>query len=189
MKTVLVRDLMLALTEYATVSDEATLYDAIVALDEAHAKSQGYYGHRAVLVYDSEHRVIGKLGLFDMLMALEDKYAQIGDLERLSGLGLSPHFVKSIFNNFSFWSRPLDEVCAEAAKLPVSDIMHILTENEYIDESANLDEAIHQLIMGQWQSLIVTRGDEIIGILKLSDIFEEVSNRIRSHSVTQSIEG
>ena len=179
MKSLSVRDLMLSLSEYATVSDEATLYDAIVALDQAHAKNQGYYGHRAVLVYDNEHRVIGKLGLFDMLMALEDKYSEIGDLERLSGLGLSSHFVKSIFNNFSFWSRPLDEVCADAANLRVSDIMHILTENEYIDESASLDEAIHQFVIGHHQSLLVTRGEEIIGILRLTDMFTAVFHMMK----------
>jgi CBS domain containing-hemolysin-like protein len=58
--------------------------------------------------------------------------------------------------------------------------MHILTEREYIDEAAPLDEAIHQLIMGHHQSLIVTRGDEIIGILKLSDIFREICLMIKA---------
>jgi hypothetical protein len=61
----------------------------------------------------------------------------------------------------------------------VKDIMHTLTEREYIEESAPLDEAIHQLIMGHHQSLIVTRGEGITGILKLSDIFREICLMIK----------
>ena len=56
--------------------------------------------------------------------------------------------------------------------------MHQLTEIEYIDQEERIDEAIHQLIMGNLQSLIVTRGNEILGILKLSDIFQHISKLI-----------
>jgi len=180
-KAMLVRDLMVPLSEYATVSQEATLYDAILALEKAREEfDQSHYRHRAILVFDEQDRVIGKLGLFDILLALETKYTEIGDLERLSGLGLSPQFVKSLFRHYSFWSEPLASICGNAAGQKVKDIMHILVEREYIDESSPLDEAVHQLIMGHHQSLIVTRGDEIIGILKLSDIFGEICQMIKA---------
>jgi CBS domain-containing protein len=181
LKAMEVKDLLVPLSEYATVAQEATLYDAILALEEAQAEfDQSHYRHRAILVFDEQDRVIGKLGLFDILMALESKYNEIGDLAKLSGLGLSPTFVKSIFRNYSFWSEPLESICRNAAEQKVKDIMHILTEREYIEETAPLDEAIHQLIMGHHQSLIVTRGEEIIGIVKLSDIFGEICQMIKA---------
>ena len=52
------------------------------------------------------------------------------------------------------------------------------TEGEYIDRNATLDEAIHQLVMGSHQSLLVTDGKDIVGILKLTDVFEEVSDAV-----------
>jgi len=181
LKATIVKDLMVPLSEYATVSQEATLYDAILALEKAQEEfDQSHYRHRAILVFDERNRVIGKLGLFDILMALENKYNEIGDLERLCGLGLSPHFVKSILRNYSFWSEPLESICRNAAEQKVKDIMHILAEREYIEETAPLDEAIHQLIMGHHQSLIVTKGDEIVGILKLSDMFGEICLLIKA---------
>lgn len=181
MKAMMVKDLMVPLSEYATVSQDATLYDAILALERAQEEfDQSHYRHRAVLAFDKQNRVIGKLGLFDILMALESKYNEIGDLERLCGLGLSPTFVKSILQSYSFWSEPLESVCRNAAEQKVKDIMHILTESEYIDETSPLDEAIHQLIMGHHQSLIVTKGNEIVGILKLSDIFLEICIMIKA---------
>lgn len=187
MKSMIVKDLMVPLSEYATVSREATLYDAILALEKAQREfDQTHYRHRAILVFDDRDRVIGKLGLFDILVALERKYAEIGDLERLSSLGLSPEFVKTLFRSYSFWSEPLDAICRNAAEQRVEDIMHILTEGEYIDQQAALYEALHQLIMGQHQSLIVTTGEEIIGILKLSDIFAKICQMIKASPPDQS---
>jgi CBS domain-containing protein len=181
MKSLIVKDLMVPLSEYATVSDKATLYEAITTLEKVHEFDQSHYRHRAILVFDDQDRVIGKLGLFDMLRALEAKYSRIGDLERFAGLSLNPEFIKSISEHYSFWSEPLEELSKNASEQKVSDIMHILTADEYIEDSARLDEAIHQLIMGYHQSLIVTEGEAIVGILKLSDIFREVCLMMRSN--------
>lgn len=178
MKTLLVKSLLVPLSEYATVSHLATLYEAFVALEKTQQIDQSHYRHRAVLVFDDENRVVGKLGLFDILTALEGKYSRIGDLAGLSGHGFSTEFVRAILSDYSFWSEPLEEICRHTSDIEVGSIMHILTENEYIDEEASLDLALHQMIMGHHQSLIVTRGDEIIGILKLSDVFREISKRI-----------
>ena len=183
MKARLVKDLMVPLSEYATVSQEATLYEAILALEKAREEfDQSHYRHRAILVFDERDRVIGKLGIFDILMALESKYHEIGDLTRLAGLGLNPEFVTSILRNHSFWSEPLESICRSAAGQKVKDLMHFLSEREYIDEIATLDEAVHRLIIGHHQSLVVTLGDEIVGILKLSDVFGEVCQTIKASS-------
>ncbi len=56
--------------------------------------------------------------------------------------------------------------------------MSTYTEGEYIDVNALLDEAIHQLVMGHHQSLLVTEEKTIIGILRLTDVFETVSETI-----------
>lgn len=50
------------------------------------------------------------------------------------------------------------------------------TEDEYIDEDASLDEAIHQLVMGNRQSLLVKegRGKDVAGVLRLTDVFAHV---------------
>jgi hypothetical protein len=58
--------------------------------------------------------------------------------------------------------------------------MYTPTKEEYVEEKASLNEAIHHLIMGHHQSLLVTRGKEIVGILRLSDLFYEVGERIKT---------
>ena len=55
------------------------------------------------------------------------------------------------------------------------------TEGEYIDVNAPLGEAINQLVVGQYLSLLVTDDEKkIIGILKLIDVFEEVWQTMKS---------
>ena len=44
---------------------------------------------------------------------------------------------------------------------------------------ATLDEAIHQFVMGNQQSLLVTHGDEVVGILRLTDVFAAVFHTMK----------
>ena len=66
-----------------------------------------------------------------------------------------------------------------AARLKVSDFIQAPSENEYIDENATLGEATHQLIVQPYLSLLVTSGDEVVGILRLSDVFTKICDIIR----------
>ena len=57
---------------------------------------------------------------------------------------------------------------------------HTPTEGEYVNEDATLDVAIHRLVMGHHQSLLVTRGKKIVGIIKLTDIFAEIFQTMKA---------
>jgi predicted transcriptional regulator len=58
--------------------------------------------------------------------------------------------------------------------------MYTPTEGEYIEETASLNEAIHQLIMGSHRSLLVLNEKKnIVGILKLTDVFAEVCTIVK----------
>ena len=69
-----VSELMVPLSEYATVPEGATLYEAVSALELAQEKFEDThtrYRHRAVLVLDKKGKVIGKVSQMDVLRALE----------------------------------------------------------------------------------------------------------------------
>ena len=57
------------------------------------------------------------------------------------------------------------------------------TPGEYIEEDASLDEAIHLLVMGRYQSLLVKKGDSITGILRMSDVFKGICDKVRTCSI------
>lgn len=177
-----VKDLMVPLSEYATVSEDASLYEAVLSLEktlEEYKKAPDR--HRAILVLDKNNNVIGKLSQLDVLRALEPKYDQIGDAKPLSSFGLSrfgfsSKFLKSMMDQFKLWDEPLEVICKRAGNQNVKKFMYTPTEGEYVDENADINTAIHQLVMGHHQSLLVTSGGErrIIGILRLTDVFRSI---------------
>ncbi|MDY6879319.1 MAG: CBS domain-containing protein [Desulfatiglans sp.] len=184
MKTTTVKDLMVPLEEYPTVSQDATLYDAVLALEKAQEEfDKTRYRHRAILVFDETKHIIGKISQMDVIIGLEPKYQEIGEKKMITRSGFSPQFLKSILEQYSLWDAPLDQICRKASKLKVKDFMYTPSEREYVKESATLGEAIHQLVMGHHHSLLVTRGDDIVGILRLTDVFKEVFDAIKSCKV------
>ena len=181
MKVRTVKDLMVPLSEYATVSEEASLWEAVMALEKAQEEfDQTRYRHRAILALDKNYRVVGKISQLDVLKAHEPKYAETVDLESLSRSGFSPDFQKLMLEEYGLWHKPLDHLCENAVQVQVKSIMYTPTEGEYIEETTSLNEAIHQLSIGRHQSLLITRGGNIVGILRLTDIFTEVCKMMKA---------
>jgi CBS domain containing-hemolysin-like protein len=180
MENIRVQDLMVPLDQYVCVSEDATLYEAVVALEEAQKKgSPKGHPHRAVLICDKNNNVIGKLGYLDVLRSLEPRYSEMSDLKKVSGFGLSAEFMKSMMDRYELWKAPLDDLCRKAAQVKLKSIVTAPLEGEFIDQDANLNRAVHQLIMGHHQSLLVTSGDRIVGVLRLSDVLKEVTERVK----------
>jgi len=173
-----VRDVMLLLSEYSTVSSEATLRDALVALSKAQlGLTYDRHHHRAVLALDARGKVVGKLSHWAILRSLEPKLLSDRELRALNRAGLSSDFIDSLRETVHFFKGSLRHMCANAAKVKVRDAM--VPAGEGIDENAPLTEAIHRMVVEHAQSILVTRQSEVIGVLRLSDVFEEVADAIR----------
>lgn len=179
MKTNRVKDLMVPLSEYATVSQDATLSEAVQALKEAQANyDPSKYRHRAILIYDENNRIVGKVNFQAILKGLEPKYdSMLSDSSPLH-LGFTMNFQRSIIEQLKLWDDPLDDLCAKAANVKVKSFMATPRSEEQIAADSPLNEAIHYLILGHHQSLMVTEGDEVVGILRLTDVFELVAESV-----------
>jgi predicted transcriptional regulator len=177
MQKITVKDLMVPLDGYASVRDDASLYEAVKALEKAQKdfnRERNLYLHRAILVYDKNNKIIGKISQLDVLKALEPKYRDMGDFSAISRAGISVEFIKSIMSRYDLYQRPFTEMCMTASESRVKDIMYTPGSDEYVEENDTLGNAIHHLIMGHHQSLLVTRDKDIVGILRLTDVFNEV---------------
>jgi CBS domain-containing protein len=175
MKKKLVKELMVPLAKYATVSQEATLFEAVMALEKAQEKfDQSQYRHRAVLIYDNEGNIVGKVSQLDVLRALEPKYKAMDIPGSLSRFGLTKRFQETMLNELRFWDKPMDDICRKASRIKVREFMYTPGEGEYINEDETLDRAINQLVMGHHQSLLVMKDDKIVGILRATDVFMEI---------------
>jgi CBS domain-containing protein len=186
MKSKAVKEFMVPIEEYATVAEDATLIYAVMALEEAQMQfDQTRYRHRAILVLDENNHVIGKISQHDVIKALEPNYQKIRSRERgaLDRFGFSDFFIKSVMEEYSFWDKPLQNLCEKAARQKVKDFMYTPSKGEFVEEDTTMDEAIHRLIIGEHHSLLVTRGKEIAGVLRLTDVFEMVFKALKRCTV------
>ncbi|BBO80386.1 hypothetical protein DSCO28_09520 [Desulfosarcina ovata subsp. sediminis] len=180
MKNYLVKDLMVPISEYATVPEEATLFEAVLALEEAQEQfQQNRYSHRAVLILDKNKKVIGKLSQMDFLTALEPKDANLDQIRKFTQFGFSRKAIALQQEEHLETSQSILDVYSKAASMNVTHFMQRPTEGEYVDENASLDVALHQLTAGGNLSLLVTRKSEIVGILRLADVFAAVYHSMK----------
>jgi CBS domain containing-hemolysin-like protein len=183
-KTKLVKDLMVPLSEYATVSRNATLSEAVTALKQAQADyDQSKYRHRAILIYGDDKKIVGKVNLRSVLRGLEPKYENMLSDKAPSHVGFTRGFQRSIIDQFRLWQDPLDKICEKAAGVKVESFMTALSPEEIIAADATLAEAIHYFVTGHHQSLLVTENDAVVGILRLTDIYEVVAEAVTSCAI------
>ena len=190
MKTSTIKELMVPLAEYATVSEDANILEAIDALENAQkAFDQKRYRHRAVLVLNDEKRVVGKLSQHDIIQALEPEYKESKERKKgaLNHFGFSRKFIESVSLQYNMWDKPLQNLYKKALEQKVKSFMYKPTEGEYIKVSATMNEAIHQLIVGKHHSLLVTDGSDIVGVVRLTDVFEFIRLRLKTMQLSDKI--
>ncbi|MEW5736136.1 MAG: CBS domain-containing protein [Thermodesulfobacteriota bacterium] len=181
METILVKDIMIPLEQYATVSEDATVAEAVMALLKSQEQFPAHLDpSRAILVVSREGHVVGKISQIDIVRALEPGYGKVmGPNAAPARIGFSSRFLKLVADDFRLWDKPLEELCRKLAHMSAKQIMYApASEGEYVHEMANLNEAIHQLLMGHHQSLLVVRRGKITGILRLTDVFRIVAETI-----------
>ena len=189
MTTYHIKDLMVPISEYATVPEGATLIEAYLALEKAQtAYDHNKYTHRAILVLNKENRVIGKVGQLDVLRALEPKNEKFEQFEDIRKFNFSSQFIMSLREQCLIQDEPLADICRKGAQIKVEDLMHAPTEGEYIEENASLNIAIHQLVRGSHMALLVTRGSDIVGILRLTDIFAAIFHTMKECGLDMNID-
>jgi DNA-binding response OmpR family regulator len=182
-KTSTLKELMVPLAEYATISEEANILEAVIALEKSQRKFDPQrYRHRSVIVLNKEKRVVGKLSQHDIIQALEPKYKNSKEHQKvdLDHFGFSWDSIEAVSLEYNKWDGPLQNLYKKATDQKVKAFMHQPTEGEYIHVSASVDETIHQLIVGQHHSLLVTDGPEILGIVRLTDVFEFINLRLKT---------
>ncbi|PIE67270.1 MAG: hypothetical protein CSA23_04740 [Deltaproteobacteria bacterium] len=189
MRNYIVKDLMVPISEYATVREGSTLFEAVLALEAAQeAYQENRYSHRAVLIIDKDKRVVGKLSQMDFLYALEPRDENLEQIRKLYQYGFSRKAVVLLREEYLKKSPPILDAYASAAKHHVADFMQRPTEGEYVSENTTLDMAVHQLTAGSNLSLLVTRGTEIVGVLRLADVFGAVFHAMKT-SESQKTDG
>lgn len=175
------KDLMVPVAEYATVSKEATLAEALKALENENMSYEGGpYRHRSLVVTDEENHVVGRVSQIDIMRALEPGYREVGDVNWISRSQLSSRVLVTIREQFQLWKRSVASMKKTLAKLKVADIMQEPSEGEFVEVDDAMSVAMHRIVMGNHHSLLVTRDRVIVGILRSTDVFNALYDMIQN---------
>lgn len=172
-----VKDIMLSLSDYAVVEEGATLFEALGALQASVAKlPPDRQPHRAVLVRNRRGEIIGKVHYFAFLRALIPDRKAMGSLAVLDRAGVGDDLRESSMRMLDLLTGELVDICERARTVKVRDFYTSATVS--IQEDAPLSDAISMFLFHQTLSILVRRREETVGILRLSDLFDELAREI-----------
>ena len=161
---------MTPIDQYTTISEEASLKDAFMALEGAlRGEQQADPGHPrdfAVLVLGKNRQVIGRLVVWDVLKGLETQ-----TVTRVDSMAM--------IEGYSTWRQPLANLATKARYIKVRNLVKALDKREYISEDANLDEALRKLVSNRFLSLMVTSKGKTVGVLRVVDVFSKVCEKLK----------
>lgn len=181
MKEIKVKDLMKPLDEYTMIHQDSLVIEAIIALEKVQLKCNTlHYLHRAMLVYDDDKKVVGKLSQWDVVRGLEPKYNHFGE-NRFTGL--TPSLSDSMIESLGLWQEDLNTLCQRVADKKVRDYMYTISAGEKISEDAYLGKAMHIFVVSNHKSILVSSKancQNVVGVLRLVDVFKIVAERIKN---------
>jgi len=174
MKDKVVKDIMVTLSEYAVVDEDVTLKEALEMLRGCKSNlPQGHHPHRAVLVENKSGAIVGKLGHHGFLQALDEKYQILESVKEFSRSEVRKSDIFKTMDELGFWEDKLPRIKEKASTTKIKDVMERV--EEHIEEESSLSEALHLMIQWEVLSLIVTNGNTITGVIRLSDLFEAIT--------------
>ena len=174
----LVRDIMLPLDEYAIVGDDATIEEALTALEAAQANiPANRHPHRAVLVRDEQGCIIGKVDHLAFLRALLPDVSHVAVEPFLERAGVSDSMRETSMATLEWLAGDMVDICARARSQKVGDVCSPAFGD--IEESASLIDAVKVFAHTRALSLLVRRGQATFGILRLADLFDELARQVR----------
>lgn len=162
-----VRDILVPLDEYPTVHEDATLRDAFASLRAGREAGRRY---RHVLVLDGQERLIGVIGMRDLLHGLFPDYLRAGEHSHYQGAAGDLGSLASI------WRDTCQEQCPVAAGNPVRGFMAPVPATIGPDDPITL--AAYLLVSHGASMLPVVEHGRVIGTCRMTDVFNEACKAV-----------
>jgi CBS-domain-containing membrane protein len=166
-----VRDVMIPINDYSTVSHKATLREAVSTLRgsycELDTETCTEAGHRTVFVLDDQGRLKGILDFSAILRTLIPEVAG-GLTKRLSAAGVSAAFAEADASDLDEANMGFRARIRKNAEVKVDTIM--LKIRGTIQADAGLMDALKMIFKNKITKLPVYEGDRLVGVLRDADL-------------------
>jgi hypothetical protein len=171
---------MIPADKFPKISESASFYEALSALETAQEKYLSEKsGQRILLVQNEAKKIMGKLSPIDLLRGLETNYNRLDTEKTLTRFGLS-YIWKSLREDYHLWESPFKDLCRKAEAVKVRDFIKGPTEGQSVGMADSMAKCFHLFVMNRHDALFVVEEDQIIGLLRFSDIYKKVSGVMKA---------
>jgi len=166
-----VKDIMIRIEDYTTVSVDQTVREAILQLMDsfkAFVSSSRIMetGHRSLLVFNQQKKLAGILSIIDLINAIRPAYLSAP----------KPSTADSMQYSSMFWEGLFTKQAKLLSNIKVEQIMS--NAPPVIDENANLMEVADLMYTTQLRRFVVSSNNTLIGVVREQDLFFEIANII-----------
>lgn len=179
MEKMKVADLMVPVDALETIPENASFYEALIALEKARkdyldGKNKGKF----LLVKNKTGKVVGKLSPFELIRGLEPNYAEVEGKEVADHFGVE-YAARTMMDTYYLWQRPFKDLCHKALDIHIKDALKYSPKDQVLDIEDRLDKAFHLFVTGHHDSLFVMKEGHIAGLLIFSDIYDKISQTMK----------
>lgn len=176
-----VKELMIPAEHFPRISQEETFGAALGALEQCRIDFQsGKKMTCILLVHDGKGHIVGKVSPMDLLMALEPRYSRlkvnVGEYSRSHSYD---KMIGSALDQAALWTSPLQELCTNASGILIRDFVSSPSAGQTVKVTDSLDKALHRFVMNRHDSLFVTDGGRLVGMLAFSDVYAHLSTTMK----------
>jgi len=176
-----VKEIMIPCSELSSISADASLGEAILALGEVvDAFRHGGRSSRVLLVTDSTGHMVGKLTPVDILRGMEAPDNRMAHGADDARLGRVHCVIDSCLAQERRDSLPWDTAGSLSRTVKVRDIMQKIGKDQLVNENDNLNEVVHHFAKSRHNNLFVAgaRGN-LVGVLDVSAFYGVLTDNVK----------
>jgi predicted transcriptional regulator len=169
--TLVVRDVLIPLEHYPHLNENQSLFDAVQKIKEFTVGEKNRIRYAELFIVNNDNQLVGKIEIIDILHALAPSLFAADKVAKFEGKGMDfPNL--AILLEDSFLKK-----CAEQATIAIKDFM------VEIEDSVKADTPTLKTLMlmlnAKKYSFPVVDGREVIGVVRLEEIFLEICDHCK----------
>ena len=174
----MVKDIMSHISEYEKIDLEERLCNALSILRKIYEKIQTGVNnnyHKTLFVTDTSGKIVGKLSVFDLIRGLVPEHAKAPEHSRAYYAMISSRALEvveevgEVQERFKWLHTTFMDLVKQETEKKVKDVMSAV--HPLLHEDDRINKAIYVMFKENIRQPLVTRGNEIIGVVSMMDIF------------------
>jgi predicted transcriptional regulator len=179
--TAKVKDIMFPIEEYEKVDVDAELCNALSILKENHRKTKacapGRF-HRTLFVTDASKKIIGKVSMYDLIRGLvpessmDPDFPKRDEYVRSSRIWEVEEKTAEFAQRLGWLTNSFFDLVKKVTHKKIRDIMAPI--HPILKEEDTINQAIYLMFSEDVRQPLVVRGEEIVGVVNLMQVFSEL---------------